>query len=1570
MGNEEFLKNSFEKPSFANGLEMMPVGALIFKRESPHDIIYANRAFLDLYECGSLDELMELTGGTFSGSILEDDRDNTVDSIHKKLTEREDRDQSVHFYYRILSKNRIIKYLEIYGRLMNEEEGKSMVYMFAIESIISKNPFNTDELTGLPDKKHFMEYTDNVLKANRESAKPVAYSFIYFNLTNFKFFNIRYGMTEGDVMLKRLSRMLRKEFPNSYICRFSEDHFVSFTRTEGLLEKLENLKKSFYTKHRNRLMEIKAGIYNMEDNNVTPAVACDLAKYACDYIKGDGNSLYYIYESGIELRNELENYLVENLDSAMEKGHIKVFYQPVVRALTGAVCGLEALTRWIDPEKGFLSPGDFIPILEKRGLIYKLDIYVVNQVCRDSRERFDEGGTVVPVSFNLSRADFALCDPYTEVEKAARKYNIPREFLRVEITESTLMDNPDRIRLAMDKFHESGYQVWMDDFGSGYSSLNVLKDFNFDEIKIDMLFLRKFDERSRNILTHSVMMAKKLGIETLAEGVETKEQFEFLRSIGCQKCQGYYFGKPMPKSDMRVFITNSRLGEETVKDNAYFSEAGKMNFIKDAPYCLIEFDGNSCRHYYVTDGYMESLKSMGITSIEMAEESINDSHSAMYGTYRQFFEKASRSSEEMDVTFTSSKGQVMRVICRKVAHLENRFMLDMTLENLHLKERNDKQQAINAYVRSLAMLYDVALILHLKEDYVEELLNYGSFSNFGNRIDGINTMRQRFSDLVISSEDYERYMAFTDPATIVERVRAAERGYIKEEFRQIRRQDGSYEWKTFIIFIMPNSNGEIAILFTRTAASTSTKEMGPSVIEKNDLWDTLIKNTSMKFFWKDSSAKFVGASKAFVDFCNVDSYHEIDGKTSEDLGWSLKGSEDLANYENDVLVSGRSFKNVRIDSLVNGSYRKIIASKYPVFENGKIVGLLGLVDEDDSLDRSVGTHIKSDSIDMATGLMNSKAALEAEKGLDENYHSHNQDYAISRIDVMNFEALHDMYGEDFGLELLSEIGKRIQVHRSFSSVAARLSLGRFVVYSDSSDHSFIKDKAIEISYAIEDIREVSGKKIELDVDMVMGFASEASTLNDLKELLEDRLRQNRNDGAQVINVADDVSGIDFSSDIPVPFAVCKAIMDEQGDDILDARVLYANKALSEAGIFSRSDLIGRSLRDLYEETEVNWVQFCYESAIQGKRLKGRLYSKAINHWLDYIVYPTRMPGCCTFVLMKADDEAKKDRDLNRDFHTDDSILKVALILNSNDEYNSIMEKALVELSHEIHPERLYVYELIGDRLTNTFEWCAEGVEPRKHLIQNIPASEFSIRFGMLNYDTCVYIPSVKALKDTKPDLYEKLSARRIKRQIIAPLYNDNKLIGFLGANNYEESSIIDTRKILVSLSNFIAFRIVNNQLIGKMDQMGKRDTLTGAYNRIALDEKADLLIEKHTSIGVVFTDLNALKQTNDTFGHGEGDKHLRAAASLLSSVYGERNVFRVGGDEFIVLLVGITHDRFDKMNEELDVALRTSSEVTLAKGFEWCSDSADIRNVIDRADEKMYINKASYYGEKKYSRKR
>ena len=547
----------------------LPGGLFIYEEGGEERLLFADENVINIFECETFEEFLEYTGGSFKGMVFEED----LHKIENEITAQTMFGEKRHDYvrYRIKTKKGDIKYIEDFGHLLHGTNGMSFFYVFIIDvdkdeylnrnrnsfaeaQILSANQ-ETDSLTGLFNMSFFYQRIQMLLSSPEN--RRLNFAFIHFDIPNFKLYNERYGFHIGDELLCEVARILRGIFQDGTVARFSDDHFVvcsvGHTKEETVSSVETVLKLLLQAMEANKRVRIKAGIYYMDDRRSEVGLACDHARLACNSIKGRHDINYCVYDEMLREKLRKQQYVVDHVDEAIENNYIQVFYQPVIRVGTGEICGYEALARWIDPVMGFLSPADFIETLENFHLIHQVDICIIRKVCEDYKKLKEAGEPLVPVSINLSRLDFELCDIFDVIEKTREEYGVPREMLDLEVTESALNDNSDLIKSETQRFHDTGYHVWIDDFGSGYSSLNVLTEYTFDVLKLDLVFLRSYDHNPRtgDLLAYIISGARGMGIEPLTEGVETKEHYEFLKKIGCERAQGYYFGKPQPMEETR-----------------------------------------------------------------------------------------------------------------------------------------------------------------------------------------------------------------------------------------------------------------------------------------------------------------------------------------------------------------------------------------------------------------------------------------------------------------------------------------------------------------------------------------------------------------------------------------------------------------------------------------------------------------------------------------------------------------------------------------------------------------------------------------------------------------------------------------------------------------------------------------------------------------------------------------------------------------------------------------------------------------------------------------------------------
>lgn len=412
-----------------------------------------------------------------------------------------------------------------------------------------------DAATGLLGKEAFFDEAAAYLR--HSGARDV--SIVCFDVDHFKLFNDLHGLDCGDELLRYLGRALALRFsPDGAqpLARLAADTFA-LCATGIRPERVERILVDISSECPNGIDAIvRAGVYRIEDPASPVSIMCDRAVIALRTVKGSYFDRVALYDPGMREALVLEREVVAGVESALREDRIELFLQPKCNIRTGKIVGAEALARWRHPERGIVAPGEFIPLIERNGLVRSLDLRVWEKTAAWIRGLIDEGVQPVPVSVNVSRADIYLVDVAAELHALVERYGIEPSLIEVEITESAYSECPDRIVAAFDELAERGFTVLMDDFGSGYSSLNMLKDINVDVLKIDMRFLDRDDRRSKDIMESVIRMARWLDLPVIAEGVETREQVNFLLDVGCSYAQGYYYARPMEAAAFEALLTD------------------------------------------------------------------------------------------------------------------------------------------------------------------------------------------------------------------------------------------------------------------------------------------------------------------------------------------------------------------------------------------------------------------------------------------------------------------------------------------------------------------------------------------------------------------------------------------------------------------------------------------------------------------------------------------------------------------------------------------------------------------------------------------------------------------------------------------------------------------------------------------------------------------------------------------------------------------------------------------------------------------------------------------------------
>lgn len=1025
---------------------------------------------------------------------------------------KSDSDNLDHVSYRIMTRNGEVKQIEDYGRKAFIPGIGEVYIVFFVDTESKYLSHDIDQLTGLPGKKRFWEFASKTLKSDNSSEMI----FLYFNICKFKMINVKYGMERGDAILRDIAMLLKEEFSDSNICRFSDDHFVILTRNIDIERRIEKLYNKLLKIHDNVKIDGKVGMLVVKDNNINPELACDYAKLACDSIRNKPNTFIAYYTDELRKQIDAQYYVVNNLDKAIDNGYIKVYYQPVVRSISKSLCGMEALARWIDPEKGFISPGEFIPALENSHLIHKLDSFIIREICRQYRECVDKGIPVVPISFNLSRLDFFLTNIGEIIEKTIEEFRVPRQMLNIEITESVFVEYADKIDKEINTFRAAGFKVWMDDFGSGYSSLNILKDFSFDELKIDMAFLSSFTEKAKSILKSTIHMAKDIDIQTLAEGVETEEQYQFLRAIGCEKIQGYYFGKPVPYIESLNNCIAQNMQVENIAWSDYYDKVGKINFMDERPMAIATDDGSEIKILFANKNFLESLKSNGTKSFEEAERNMNAPGSPMQRMMRSIADKLIKNGKSEEITYPSGN-QYMLLRGQNIASCNGHYMYVANLTNITRNADKDNQAEYDTMIRNILYLYDVIAVVDFAKDTTKyfNVIQGETGVEIKKESKGIKRLTQEYYEEKIYPDDVEEYKEFTNPENLRERIENSEHGYVSEYFRT-KDLEGNYLWAVHTMMVIPKTNYQKFIIVTRSAPiddeevrrrlqdifkneyavdaiedaektvnientqKDTIKSEEKKIINKDSfssrtLWHNIRDYSSIKYFWKDKDRRFVGANKSFLEYYGLESIQDIIGKTDEEMQWHVC-EEPYKSDEELVISEGKHIVDAPGKCLIKWVIHNILATKMPIYQDGKIVGLIGYfieAERDESRQKKVA---EVSTVDFVTNMANTRGIMENFVSYIEEYKLRDKNFVALAIQIDGYEDIRKDYGDEAGDDLLRKIANIILDNFGTKATIGRLQGAHFITIYQNPNKEEI-DRIIEkIRYEIKHINHIGDKK--------------------------------------------------------------------------------------------------------------------------------------------------------------------------------------------------------------------------------------------------------------------------------------------------------------------------------------------------------------------------------------------------------------------------------------------------------------------------------------------------------------
>lgn len=1104
-------------------LDDFPGGVCLVSRDSEERILAVNQEVLRIFECSSEQQFMDLTNEHFRNLVAAEEFRSVAD-LYQRREQKAD-----YSFWGFSSRTRtghFIRIEGIFGPSVDEKRGPLWV-VGLVKSTMRHDVLETDGDTGLLGPHAFYRNVKVFLEQEEVDGTLGQRVPVFINLVHFSSFNSSYGFEAGNTLLYQIGQVIRSCFPDAPAAHVGADNFLVLPDRRGISARMDRVVAEINDLIHDRAIRCKAGVVLFDKDHEPPeslkALKCrdifDMAKMAADSIREDGNRSWAVYNPSMGRDMVNTAFVLRNFENAMEKGHIHVYYQPITRALTGKVCSVEALARWEDPEKGMIFPGNFIPVLEKMKLIHLLDRYVIESTARIYHRLKKAGYPIIPVSVNLSRVDFDTMKPFDFMEEIIYRYQVPRQFFHIEVTESAMTRDTGVLRNELFRFKKAGYQLWLDDFGSGYSTLNVLKEFPFDLLKIDMAFLRNFNEESRKIIRSIILMAKNLSIHTLAEGAETKEQVDFLRESGCEDIQGYFYGKPMSTEDFEKKLGEGVYTAEGPLEKVVMNRIGLVNVLTDKPVGL--FLNRKDRFVLLLKN--DALKQVGDAVYgggNIYFEGNEVLHSNPLYPWMQALIEGSRESGQEQSVVTMRNGFMLKNSIHTLAGNDTLSGGTVSIINMSVKNKNGPIKTLDTLYRNMMRIFDALYYYQGDKNTVDVILSPIPGMKPGSVLPGAQWLQ--LSESHVHPDDRKQFMQFIQPENI-QKVAADSIHRLSSAHFRIKDSRGQYRWKEVIAMVMGQAAENHILLGAKETALTplAPKERAaflrlyaatlPGVRDKETKeekeWNfvhALNKKSEFKFFWKDRNRRFLGASDAFLRYYGFSDETAILGKTDEDMGWHLGDSTYKAEEEK-VLQKGQISYNARGQCIAKGTLHAIRATKVPVYDGNEIIGLLGwFVD----LDSEAETK-ERDSVyrltDDESGVLSYRGMVIEEEHYADAFQNAGMMYECILLDIPSIEDFGKSYGMDGRKKLVRRIAEEIRNCFGTRAVIGRMGVNRFIILQNREEEGMIEKELDALSGKIQAIHSVDGCPCTLFLRTARVDCTEMEDVDEMKTLLLRRL---------------------------------------------------------------------------------------------------------------------------------------------------------------------------------------------------------------------------------------------------------------------------------------------------------------------------------------------------------------------------------------------------------------------------------------------------------------------------------
>ncbi|MGN1024400.1 MAG: EAL domain-containing protein [Lachnospiraceae bacterium] len=1477
--------------------DAMDGGICIIQADENEEILFVNRSVPELYGCRDEAEFYKRTGGIFAGMTKESDREPL--SLHVVRGAKYST-----WYYQIPEAGGSIRPAQMLITCAVRENTPVFICQIFTEAM-HKASLMSDGLTGLPGVKEFTASTLELLKTRRGEKVLGDWCCLYFNVTNFRFFNRSYGVEAGDRLIKEIAETLQSSFPDGFVGHLSADNFAAIVRRKDVDAGIQKVTDEIQSGIHSKSIQLKTGIFLLEDgaDDDTLRTALDRARLACDSISQDATQYSAVYSSKMQEESEKRTYLLNHFESALAEGDIHVYYQPVVRTLTGKLCSFEALARWEDPEKGMISPMEFVPLLEEVHLIGKLDAYIIENVCRLLHERLQNGHRILPVSVNLSKLDFDLIHPLELLENLMDRYDLPRESIHVEITETVMAWDREKLAGIIRDFHAAGFEVWLDDFGSEYSSLNALHYFQFDVLKIDMEFFRNFDERGRKIIKSVVMMAKSLGILTLAEGVENEQQLEFLRSIGCGRIQGWYYGKPEPFSVVMEQMTCKGITSETDMERRIFYRVGLVNTVTEKPVAIFAFNGNAPTLLTANEVYLNVLRSTGTLDQKMANGNLA---SGAWGPQKKicsFLEKV-YDGKAKSMTYVDN-GHYIMVTAEKIAGTRDLWYGKASLVDLGGEGRISQARLLDNLYRNVLDIFDGIYYLDYEHDRVHIYSSiHGEIGTEDNGT-GVDEQIRAYARELVHVDDRERFLDFLNKDRLCDAAQASGRSEATGLFR-IHREDGRYHWSVFhAIVFFKHPNRDVLLLerediwerkdtrkeLLQTFASTFPDET-PAVNSaaypqgQDGLFTAMTHSEDLKFFWVDRTGAVQGMSDAFRAYSGL-SLDAVRGRTGKTIPFFLDIRQ-LVQQEKEVLRTGRELA-VPCTVIRNGTIHQVRLTGIPYYQGNETAGIICLLT--DAADIELAKE--ETALDPATKFLNFRGVFAAGAEFDDALRVSRTDYCVLNLVPRGLGQLSSRYGISF-LEHLEEILADAISQTDLSGVVVgRIQVCSFILMAGISNLNHLKAAEHALEKTAEEITDVDGIPCRIVLESGLAYGVEGQDFMNVFTLAAKRRLESNPRGEGLVYPGEQVL-VDMGVLADAPEYVMII-------DPASLRVLYMNPSMRQAlGMSMQENVAERHCYDVLAGRDTP-CETCHNSSLAKNRVvcwNRRWKGERMLLNRDFLI-PWHGSTAVMSIGIPMSEYIRLSTGGNVLLLQENGANEAIESGLSREDPGAAIQSTLQGIARSLRAERVLILEKnpSGSAFSCTHEWHREGFIPAKAEMQSIVAERISPLVQKFADKRVVLISDYPAFARSNPTM--RIPIPNIKNMVSGQLMIGGKPMGMTMVINSSKDTFRNASLLLLTLTDFLAVLLRLERVQNQLQEDSYQDGMTGVGSRRGLARLAEHYDSKR-SCAVLVCDVRNLNHVNAVAGIEAGNQLLKKTAATLARFADRGRIFRIDGDEFLI----------------------------------------------------------------------